>query len=95
MSEEAFQIAEKRREVEDKKERERYAQLNEKFQRKARRVFLSEQCKEIEENNRMDRLKISSRRLELSRGYFVRGACNFLGSVLPQQNFEAMDRSVL
>ena len=97
MSEEALQIAEKRREVEDK-ERKIYAQLNAEFQRIARRdkeVFLSEQCKEIEENNRMGRLKISSRKLEISREYFVRRACNFLGSVLPQQNFEATDRSVL
>ena len=85
MSEEALQIAEKRREVEDK-ERKIYAQLNAEFQRIARRdkeVFLSEQCKEIEENNRMGRLKISSRKLEISRAYFVRRACNFLGSVLP------------
>ena len=98
MSEEALQIAEKRREVEDKKERERYAQLNAEFLRRARRdkeVFLSEQYKEMEENNRMERLKISSRKLEISREYFVRRACNFLGSVLPQQNFEATDRSVL
>ena len=97
MSEEALQIAEKRREVEDK-ERKIYAQLNAEFQRIARRdkeVFLSEQYREIEENNRMGRLKISSRKLEISREYFVRRACNFLGSVLPQQNFEAMDRSVL
>ena len=97
MSEEALQIAEKRREVEDK-ERKIYAQLNAEFQRIARRdkeVFLSEQCKEIEENNRMGRLKISSRKLEISREYFVRRDCNFLGSVLPQQNFEATDRSVL
>ena len=85
MSEEALQIAETRREVEDK-ERKIYAQLNAEFQRIARRdkeVFLSEQCKEIEENNRMGRLKISSRKLEISREYFVRRACNFLGSVLP------------
>ena len=54
-SEEALQIAEKRRDVKDKEERERYTQLNEEFQRTARRdkkVFLSEQCKETEENNR-------------------------------------------
>ena len=55
MSEEALQIGEKRREVKGKREKERYTHLNEEFQRTARRdkkVFLSDQCKEIEENNR-------------------------------------------
>ena len=56
LSEEAIQIAEKRTEAKGKKERERYTQMNTEFQRTARRdkkVFLSEQCKEMEENNRM------------------------------------------
>ena len=55
MSEEALQIAEKRREVKGKPEKERYTHLNAEFQRIARRdkAFLSDQCKEIEENNRM------------------------------------------
>ena len=56
MSEEALQIAEKRREAKGKGEKERYAQLNAEFQRLARRdkqEFLSEQYKEIEENDRM------------------------------------------
>ena len=56
MSEEALKIAMKRREVKSKGEKERYSHLNVEFQRIARRdkkVFLSEQCKEIEENNRM------------------------------------------
>ena len=55
MSEEALQIAEKRREVKGKGEKESYTLLNAEFQRVARRVkkdFLSDQCKEIEENNR-------------------------------------------
>ena len=59
-SEEALQIAEKRREVKGKGERERYTQLNEEFQRIAKRykkAFLSEQCKEIEENNRMGKTR--------------------------------------
>ena len=54
LSEEALQIAMKRREAKDKGEKERYTHLNEDFQRIARRdkkVFLSVQCKEIEENN--------------------------------------------
>ena len=56
LSEEALQIAEKRREVKGKEEREKYTQLNAEFQRITRRdkkAFLSKQCKEIEENNRM------------------------------------------
>ena len=54
MSEEALQIAEKRREVKGKGERERYTQLNAEFQRIARRdkkAFLNEQCREIKESN--------------------------------------------
>ena len=54
LSEQALQIAEKRREVKGNGEKERYTYLNAEFQRIARRnkAFLSEQCKEIEENNR-------------------------------------------
>ena len=65
LSEEALQIAVKRREVRSKGENERYTHLNAEFQRIARRdkkTFLSDQCKEIEENNRMGRLEISSRK---------------------------------
>ena len=60
MSEEALQIAEKRREAKGKGEKERYIHLNMEFQRIARRdkkVFLSDQCKEIEENNRMGKTR--------------------------------------
>ena len=56
MSEEALQITEKRREVKGKEEKERYTYLNTEFQRRAgrdKKAFLSEQCKEIEENSRM------------------------------------------
>ena len=56
LSEEALQITERRREVKGKGERERYTHLNAEFQKTERRdkkVFLSEQCKETEENNRM------------------------------------------
>ena len=59
LSEEALQIAEKR-EVKGKGEKERYASLNGEFQRIARRgkkAFLSDQCKEIEENNRMGKTR--------------------------------------
>ena len=60
LSEEALQIAEKRREVKGKGEKERYIYLNAEFQRIARRdkkAFLSDQCKEIEENNRMGKTR--------------------------------------
>ena len=56
LSEEALQIAEERREAKGRGERERYNQLNAMFQRTARRgkkAFFNEQCKKIEENNRM------------------------------------------
>ena len=56
LSEEALQITVKRREVKSKGEKERYKHLNAEFQRTARRdkkAFLSDQCKEIQENNRM------------------------------------------
>ena len=58
---EVLQIAVKRRKVKSKGEKERYIHLNAQFQRKARRDkkgFLSDQCKEIEENNRMEKLEI-------------------------------------
>ena len=67
-------MAEKRREAKGKGEKERYTHLNAEFQRIARRgkkVFLSDQCKEIEENNRMGRLVISSRKLEIPREHFM------------------------
>ena len=58
LSEEALQLAEKRREVQGKDEKERYTHLNAEFQRIARRdAFLSDQCKEIEENNRMGKTR--------------------------------------
>ena len=63
LSEEALQIAVKRKEEKNKGEKERYKHLNAEFQRIARRdkkAFLSDQCKEIEENNRIGKTKISS-----------------------------------
>ena len=74
LSEEALQCTEKKGELEGKGEKERYTHLNAELQRIARRdkkAFLSDQCKEIEENNRMGRLEISSRKLEIPREYFV------------------------
>ena len=63
-------MAEKRREAKGKKEKERFTHLNVEVQKIARRdkkAFLSNQCKEIEENNRMEGLEISSRKLEIPR----------------------------
>ena len=78
LSEEALQIAMKRREVKDKGEKERYTHLNVELQRIARRdkkAFLRDQCKEIEENNSLsivrERLEISSRKLEIPREHFM------------------------
>ena len=73
-SDEALQIAEERRQVKGKGERERYTQLNADFQRIVRRnkkAFLNKQCTEIEENNRMGRLETFSKKLEISREYFT------------------------
>ena len=74
MSEEALQRAENRREAKGKGGKERYTHLNAEFQRIARRdkkAFFSDQCKEIEENNRWERLEISSRKLKIPRELFM------------------------
>ena len=74
LSGEALQIAVKRREAKSKGEKERYKHLTAEFQRIARRdkkVFLSDQCKQIEENNIMERLEISSRKLDIPREHFM------------------------
>ena len=75
MSEAVLQIAEKRREAKAKGEKERYSHLNVELQRIARRdkkAFLNNQCKEIEENNRMEKtIETSSRKLEIPRQPFM------------------------
>ena len=73
LSEEALQIAEKRREVKGKGEKERYTHLNVEFQRIARRdkkAFLSNHCKEIEENNRMDKSRDLFKKIRDTKGIF-------------------------
>jgi len=73
LSEEALQIAEKRREAKAKEERERYIQLNAGFQRIDRRnkkAFLSEQCKEIEVNNRMGKTRDLFKKTGDTKGTF-------------------------
>ena len=73
MSEETLQIGEKRREMKGKGEKERYIHPNAEFQRIARRdknAFLSDQCKEIEENNRMGKTRELSRKISYAKGTF-------------------------
>ena len=73
MSEEALQIAEKRREVKGKGEKERYTHLNSEFQRIARRdkkTVLSNQCKEIEGNNRMGKTGDLFKKIRDTKGTF-------------------------
>ena len=75
LSEKALQIAVKRREVKSKGGKEKYKHLNAEFQRIARRdkeAFFSDQCKEIEENNRMGKTKdLILRKLEIPREHFM------------------------
>ena len=74
MSGEALQIAEKRREAKDKGEKERYTHLNAEFQRIARRhkkAFLSDQCKEITENNRMGKARNLLKKIRDTKGTFI------------------------
>ena len=74
MSEEALQIVEKRREVKGKGEKERYIHFNADFQRIERRdkkAFLSDQCKEIEENNRMGKTRDLFKKIGDIREHFM------------------------
>ena len=73
LSEEALQIPVKRREVKRKGEKERYKHLNAEFQRIARRdkkAFLSDQCKEIEKNNRMEKTRDLFKKIRDTKGTF-------------------------
>ena len=73
LSEEALQIAEKRREANSKGEKERYAHPNAEFQRIARRdkkAFLSNQCQEIEENNRLRKARYLIKKIRDTKGIF-------------------------
>ena len=74
LSEEALQIALKRREAKSKGEKERYKHLNSEFQRTARRdkkAFLSNQCKEMEENNRMGKTRVLFEEIREPREHFM------------------------
>ena len=74
LSREALQIPVKRKEAKSKQEKERYKHLNAESQKIARRdkkAFLSDQCKEIEENNRMGKTRDLFNKLEIPREYFM------------------------
>ena len=74
LSREALEIAVKRREVKSKGEKERYKHLNAEFQRIAlrdKKAFLSDQCKEIEENNTMGKTRDLFKKIEIPREHFM------------------------
>ena len=74
LSGEALQIAEKRREAKSKGEKERYTHLNTEFQRIAKgdkKAFLSDQCKEMEENNRMGKTRDLFKKIRDTREHFM------------------------
>ena len=74
MSEEVLQIAEERREAKGKGEKERYTHLNADFQRivsRDKKAFLSDQCKEIEENNRMGKTRDLIKKIRDTKGTFL------------------------
>ena len=74
MPDEALQIAKKRREAKGKGENERYTHLNAEFQRIARRdkkAFLSDQCEEIEENNRIGKTRDLFKKIRYTREHFM------------------------
>ena len=73
MSQEAFRIAEKRKEAKGKEEKERHTKLNTEFQRIARRdkkAFLSDQCKEREENIKMGKTTYLFKKIRVTKGIF-------------------------
>ena len=87
MPEEALQIAVKRRDVKSKGEKERYTHLNTEFQRIARRdkkAFLSDQCKEIEENNRMEKTRDLFKKIRDTKGTFHAK----MGSIKDKKRYE-------
>ena len=89
MPEEALQIAEKRREVKGKGDKEQYTHLNSEFPRIPRRdkkAFLSEQCKEIEENNRMGKTRDLFKKIRNTKGTF----CANMGTIKDRNVMDLM-----
>ena len=90
LAEEALQIAEKRREAKRKGEKEIYNHWNAEFQRIARRdnkAFLSDQCKEIEENNRMGKTRDLFKKIRDTKGTF----CAKMGSIKDRNGIDLTD----
>ena len=87
LSGEALQIAVKRREAKSKREKERYKHLNAEFQRIARRdkkAFLSDQCKEIEKNNRMGKSRDLFKKIRDTKGTFLAK----MGSIMDRKGMD-------
>ena len=94
LSEEALQIAVKRREAKGKGEKERYTHLNAEFQRIARRnkkAFLSDQCKEIEENNRMGKTRDLFKKIRDTKGTFH----TKMGSIKDRNGMDLTEQKIL
>ena len=94
MSAEALQIAEKRREGKGKGEKERYTHLNAEFQRIARRdkkAFFSDQCKEIEENNRMGKTRDLFKKIRDTKGTFHAK----MGSIKDRNGMDLTEQKIL
>ena len=94
LSEEALQITVKRREVKSKGEKERYSHLNAEFQRLARRdkkAFLSDQCKEIKENNRMRKTRDLFKKIRDTKGTFHAK----MGSIKDRNGMDLTEQKIL
>ena len=94
LSEEALQIAVKGREAKSKGEKERYKHLNAEFQRIARRdkkAFLSDQCKEIEENNRMGKTRGLYKKIRDTKGTFHAK----MGSIKDRNVMDLIEQTIL
>ena len=94
MSEEVLQTAVKRREVKSKGEKERYTHLNAEFQRIARRdkkAFLNDQCKEIEENNRMGKTRDLFKKIRDTKGTFHAK----MGSIKDRNGMDQQNQKIL
>ena len=101
MSDEALHIAEKRREAKGKEEKGRYTHLNAEFQRIARRdkkAYLSDQCKEVEENNTMGKTRDLFKKIRDTKGIFHAKTCTIKdrnGMELTERKFRKFSRSVM
>ena len=94
LSGEALQIVVKRREAKSKGEKERYKHLNAEFQRRARRnkkAFLSDQCKEIEENNRMGKTRDLFKKIRDTKGIFQAK----MGSIKDRNGMDLTEAEIL